>query len=151
MHGSFLEIEARREELLRHSGIIAHLGVPTLDLSHDGSLPASVSAMALRTLNDLARELEPAGGMYDQSWTEPYLLSAEDLEFANTVPCDLLRTPEEGEAWRVNIRDYLRGGTPCLSVPLQIGFFREFLVKIDWSEENFEDESGAGSWLAKEA
>jgi hypothetical protein len=121
MHGSFLEIEARREELLRNSGILARFGVPTLDLSQDESLPASVSALTLNTLNSLAQELEPAAGLYDRSWTAHYVLTPEELEFANTVPCDLLRTLEEGEAWRRHIRDYLRVSTPCLSVPLQIG------------------------------
>lgn len=121
MHGCFLEIEARREELLRHSGILAHLGVPALDLSQDGSLPTSISALVLGTLNDLAQQLEPAAGLYDPSWTSHYLLAPDELQFANTVPCDLLRTPEEGEAWRRHIRDYLRAVTPCLSVPLQMG------------------------------
>jgi hypothetical protein len=140
MHGSFLEIQARREDLLRHSGILAHLGVPALDLSEDGSLPVSVSALALRTLNNLAQELEPAAQLYNPSWTAHYLLSAQEIQFANTVPCDLLRTLEEGEAWRVHIRDYLRTVTPCLSIPLQIGM-------TSWLTPNHELDSMPGFYF----
>ncbi|HWQ93147.1 MAG TPA: hypothetical protein VN673_15845 [Clostridia bacterium] len=121
MHGSFLDVEARQEELLRESGILAHFGVPRVDLSRDGSLPANVSALVLHALDRLAQELEPLNQLFDRSWTDHYLLSPEELEFARTVPCDLLRSLEEGEAWRTHIRDYIRAVTPGLSIPLQIG------------------------------
>jgi hypothetical protein len=121
MHGSFFETEGRREDLIRQAGILAGLGVPVLNLSPDGSLPANVCSIVIRALDELSQELDRAGGPCNHGWTEQYLLTTEEVAFANTVPCDLLQNVERGEAWRQHIRDFLRDVAPCLSAPLQMG------------------------------
>ncbi len=121
MHGSFLELEGRREDMLRQSGILSGHGVAAVDLSQDGSLPANVSFVILTALNNLALELERGGRTCDRQWAQHFLLTGEEIGFANSVRCDLLQNIGEAEAWRRHIRDYLRAVTPCLSSPLQIG------------------------------
>lgn len=121
MHGSFLDIEGRREDLLRASGILQGNGVPVIDLSHDGSLPGGTCSVALSALNTLAQELATTSTAANTAWTQHFLLTPAELAFARTVPCEFLHDLVIAEAWRQHIRDYLRHVTPCLSVPLQFG------------------------------
>ena len=127
MHGSFLELEGRREDLIRSSGIVEHHGVPRVDLSGDGSLPESVCALTLNALTDLAGQLEQSAVICDRRWTSHFLLTHAELQYANTIHCDLLQDTETAEGWRQQIRDYVRQVAPCLSIPLQMGLRSWFM------------------------
>lgn len=121
MHGSFLELEGRRDDLIRSSGILDNFGVPRVDLSKDGSLPLNVSALVLQALGELVQHLNTVATPCATSWTQHFLLTTEELAEAKTISCDVLQNIEAAEAWRVQIRDYLREVMPCLSIPLQWG------------------------------
>lgn len=118
MHGSFFEIEGRREDLARGSGI--H-GVPNVDLSNDGSLPENVSALVLQALAALTRHFDAVTIPASTNWTQHFLLTPTELAEANQVYCDILQSVESAKAWRVHIRDYVREVTPCISTPVQWG------------------------------
>jgi hypothetical protein len=127
MHGSFLDLEGRREDLVRSSGLLQHLGVAMVDLTSDGSLPERVSAMVLGALNDLSQHLDQSQTTFDTTWTEPYLLTSAELVEANHVYCDFLQDLDTAEGWRLQIRDYLGTVCPCLSQPLQFGIRAWFM------------------------
>jgi len=120
VHGALLEIEGRREDAIRSSGILEAFGVPTTDIAADGSLPASLSALVLNTLQSLAEEIEAAALPADASWTRHYLLTETEDHFASKISCDFIE-PEDAEVWIRQISDYLNQATPCLSSPLRIG------------------------------
>lgn len=121
MHGSFFEIEGRREDLIRASGILQNHGVPTLDLTRDGSLPPNVSALALQTLHGLANHLDGSSMPFLTNWTQYFLLSSAELTEAGQVYCDILQSAEAAEAWRKHVRDYVREVAPSISTALQWG------------------------------
>lgn len=133
MHGSFLELEGRREDLIRSSGILQGHGVPIVDLSSDGSLPENVSAIVLKALNDLAHHLKDSANECDTAWTHHFLLTPSELIEAKNVRCDFLQDKDSAEGWRIQISDYLREVTPCLSTPLQLGVRSWFMP---WDPEN---------------
>lgn len=121
LHGSFLEIEGRRVELMMHSGIYKSIGVPELDLSGDGSLLENVAAFLLQVISDLTATVSANNCPSNASWTNHFLLTESEMQFGEQVHCDLLDNIEVAEAWRQGIRNYLLSVTPCLSVPLQEG------------------------------
>ncbi len=121
MHGSFFEIEGRREDLIRASGMLQNHGVPTLDLSCDGSLPPNVSAVALQALREFANHLDATSMPFSTNWTQRFLLSSEELTEAGQVYCDILQSAEAAEAGRIHVRDYVREVAPSISTALQWG------------------------------
>lgn len=96
-------------------------GVPTVDLSQDGSLPANVSALVLLKLNELAGHIHSEALTFSNSWTQHFTLTAVELLEASQIHCDILQSREAAEAWRVSIRDFLQEVTPGISTAVQWG------------------------------
>jgi len=121
MHGSFLELEGRRSDLLRESGILEDYGIPTVDLKDDGSLPKNVSATVLQSLQTLADYLSGIPDSPCMKWTEHFLLTSDEISEANSIHCDILHDNDTAEECRKYIRDYTSKIAPCLSIPIQLG------------------------------
>jgi hypothetical protein len=129
LHGSFLEIEGRRVELIMESGICSELGVPYLNLSDDGSLLNNVNSLLLEALRKLSEAITTEQPSFCTNWVKDFHLSDQEMEFGKSVRCDLLESVNTAEAWRIKIRDYLQNVTPCLSIPLQEGIRSWFAPK----------------------
>lgn len=130
MHGSFLEIEGRRDDLIRASGLLEQFGVVTADLSDDGSLPEPVSKLTLATLHALSAELESIAAPFNTTWTEHFLLTEDEKKYASHIHYDFIN-PEAAETWRKQIGVYIDSAAPCLATPIKMGM-------VCWLKNNLE-------------
>lgn len=121
MHGAFLEIEGRREDLIRSSGSLQEYNVPLVDLSSDGTLAKNACSLVLKALADAAPYLEVSSSALDTAWTNHFLLTPTELAEADAIYCEFDESLETAETWRIKIRDYFLQVTPALSTPLKLG------------------------------
>lgn len=121
LHGSFLEVEGRRDATIRSSGVLEEHGVATIDTSGDGSTPTSVYGLVVGTLQSLSDHLASTGSKPNTSWTDHFLLTADESLFAEKIKCDFLESRESAQGWHLQIKEYLSSAAPCLSTPIKMG------------------------------
>jgi hypothetical protein len=82
--------------------------------------PTNLLQSFLKDLEDLDAEASSAGvNGSDLAWANDLWLTADDIEFANTIPCDLL-DEQNGEAWRARFKSFIDKSLPCFATPSKV-------------------------------